>query len=134
VYTFFWRTLYIHIYSKWLSGCHTQHTWDMSICFFFTKTTLQGFVTYLTGALYVYPLWSYKHQHDNRVRSKLFAACQRGWFQWRFWFVPSVPGYTRTLSLETVHTAFEWNCKMVVVSRIWCGIAAGHLYPDNHFE
>ena len=25
----------------------------------------------LTGALYVHPLWFYKHQHDNRVRSKL---------------------------------------------------------------
>ena len=23
---------------------------------------------------------------------------------------------------------------MVVVSRIWCGIAVGQLYPDNHFE
>ena len=27
---------------------------------------------------------------------KLFVARQRWWFQWRFWFVPSVPGYTRT--------------------------------------
>jgi len=44
----------------------------------------QVFVTYLTGALYVHPLWFYKHQHDNRVRSKLFVACQRWWFQWRF--------------------------------------------------
>ena len=41
----------------------------------------------------MHPLWFYKHQHDNRVRSKLFVACQRWWFQWRFWFVPSVPGY-----------------------------------------
>jgi len=47
------------------------------------------FVTYLTGALYVHHLWFYKHQHDNRVRSKLFVACQRWWFQWRFWFVES---------------------------------------------
>jgi len=30
-----------------------------------------SFVTYLIGALYVHPLWFYKHQHDNRVRSKL---------------------------------------------------------------
>jgi hypothetical protein len=37
-------------------------------------------------------------------------------------------GYTRTLSLETVHTNFEWNCPMVLVSRIWCGIAAGQLH------
>ena len=37
--------------------------------FLFNRTTLQVFVTYLTGALYVRPLWFYKHQHDNRVRS-----------------------------------------------------------------
>jgi hypothetical protein len=77
-----------------LTTCHTQYTWDRNICIFlFSRTTLQVFVTYLTGALYyVHPLWFYKHQHDNRVRSKLFVACQRWWFQWRFWFVPSVPG------------------------------------------
>jgi len=63
--------------------------------FLINRTTLQVFVTYLTGALYVHPLWFYKHQHDNRVRSKLFVACQRCWFQWWFWFVPSVPGYLR---------------------------------------
>ena len=118
-----------------LTTCHTQYTWDSSTCIFlFNRTPLQVFVTYLTGALYVHPLWFYKHQHDNRVRSKLSVACQRWRFQWQFWFVPSVPGYTRTLSLETVHTVFERNCQMVVVSRIWWGIAAGQLYPDNHFE
>ena len=54
-----------------LTTCHTQYTWDRSICIFFlfNRTTLQVFVTYLTGALYVHPLWFYKHQHDNRVRS-----------------------------------------------------------------
>ena len=118
-----------------LTTCNTQYTSDSSIrIFLFNRTTLQVFVTHLTGALYMHPLWFYKHQHDNRVRSKLFVACQRWWFQWRFWFVPSVAGYTRTLSLETVHTNCEWNCQMVVVSRIWCGIAAGQLYLDNRFE
>ena len=79
-----------------LTTCHTQYTWDRSICIFlFNRTTLQVFVTYLTGALYVHPLWFYKHQHDNQVRSKLFVACQRWWLQWRFWSVPSVPGYLR---------------------------------------
>ena len=43
-------------------------------------------------------------------------------------------GIHNTMYLETVHTTFEWNCQMVVVSQIWCGIAAGQLYPDNHFE
>jgi len=118
-----------------LTTCHTQYTWDNSICIFlFNRTTLPVFVTYLTGALYVHRLWFYKHQHDNPVRSKLSVACQWWWFEWRFCFIPSVPRYTRTLSLETVHIAFEWNCQVVVVSRIWCGIAAGQLYPDNHFE
>ena len=79
-----------------LTICHTQHTWDRSICIFlFNRTTLQVFVTYLTGALYVHPSWFYKHQHDNWVRSRLFVACQRWWFRWLFWFVHSVPGYLR---------------------------------------
>jgi len=53
-----------------LTTCHTQRTWDRSICIFlFNRTTLQVFVTYLTGALHAHHLWFYKHQHDNRVRS-----------------------------------------------------------------
>jgi len=70
------------------------------------RTKLQVFVTYLTGALYVHTLWFYKHQHDNRVRSKLFVACQRWWFQWRFWFVPLVPGYLRE---EEEHKPDPWR-------------------------
>jgi len=58
-----------------LTTCHTQYTRDRSICIFlFNGTTLQVFVTYLTGALYVHHLWFCKHQHDNQVRSKLFVA------------------------------------------------------------
>jgi len=58
-----------------LATCHAQYTWDRSKCIFLcNRTTLQVFVTYLTGALYVHPLWFYKHQHDNRVRSKLFCS------------------------------------------------------------
>ena len=61
-----------------LTTCHTQYTWDRSLCIFlFNRTTLQAFVTYLTGALYVHHLWFYNHQRENRVRSKLFVACQR---------------------------------------------------------
>jgi len=41
-----------------LTTCHTQYTWDSSICIFiFNRTTFQVFVTYLTGALYVHLLW-----------------------------------------------------------------------------
>jgi len=43
----------------------------------FNRTTLQGFVTYLAGALYMHPLRFYKNQQENRVRSKLFVASQR---------------------------------------------------------
>ena len=83
------------------------NTWDNSICIFlFNRTTLQVFVTYLTDALYVHPLWFYKNQHDNRIRSKLSVACQRWWFQWLFWFVPSVPGY---LPEEEEHKPDPWR-------------------------
>ena len=40
-----------------LTTCHTQYTLDRSTCvFLFNRTTLQVYVTYLTGALYVHPL------------------------------------------------------------------------------
>ena len=40
-----------------LTTCHTQYTSVNSICIFvFNIITLQVFVTYLTGALYVHPL------------------------------------------------------------------------------
>ena len=40
-----------------LTTFHTQYTSDISTCIFlFNITTLQVFVTYLTGALYVHPL------------------------------------------------------------------------------
>ena len=40
-----------------LTTCHTQFTSDRSICvYLFNRTTLQVFVTHLTGALYVHTL------------------------------------------------------------------------------
>ena len=36
-----------------------------SICIFLFNRTLQVFVTYLIGALYVHALWFCKHQQDN---------------------------------------------------------------------
>ena len=126
--------LVIQGYSKWLLGlatCHIQRTWDRSICIFlFNRTTLQVFVTYLTGALYVHPSWFYKHQHDNRVRSKLFVACQRWWFQWRFWFVPSVPGYLRE---EEEHKSLDPSVQLhTAISSVLCMTSCYN--PDNHFE
>jgi len=41
----------------YFTTCHTQYTSDSSICIIlFNRTTLQVFVTYRTGALYVHPL------------------------------------------------------------------------------
>jgi len=86
-----------------ITTCHTQYTWDSSICvFLFNRTTLQFFVTYLTGALYVHPLWFYKHQHDNGVRSKLFVAMSA--------VMVSVAVVIRTFS-SSIHThPVSWNC------------------------
>jgi hypothetical protein len=58
-----------------LTTCYTQYTWDKSIFIFHLIEQHSEFL---------HPLWFYKHQHDNRVRSKLSAACQRWWIQWRF--------------------------------------------------
>ena len=93
--------------------------------FLFNRTTLPVFVTYLTGALYVHPLWFYKHQHDNRDRSKLFVACQWWWFQWRFWFVQeericwAAEWIYRVIQmivgvLTTCHTQHTWNSSICI--------------------
>jgi len=119
-----------------LTTCHTQYIWDRSIyIFLLNRTTLQVLVTYLTGALYVHPLWFYKHQHDNRVRSKLFVACQRWWFHWRFWFVPSVPGYLRE---EEEHKLDPWrnptkrnHMGLHLENEVARRVASYH--PDNNF-
>jgi len=40
-----------------LTTCHTQYNCDKSVgIFLFNRTTLQVFVKYLTGALYMNPL------------------------------------------------------------------------------
>jgi len=66
----YWDTGLLKMIVGVLTTCHKQYTWDRSICIFlFNRTTLQVFVTCLTGALYVHPLWFYKHQHVNRFRS-----------------------------------------------------------------
>ena len=102
-----WNTGFFQNDCQGFNNLSYTNTWDNSICIFlFNRTTLQVFVTYLTDALYVHPLWFYKNQHDNRIRSKLSVACQRWWFQWLFWFVPSVPGY---LPEEEEHKPDPWR-------------------------
>ena len=62
-----------------LTTFHTQYTLDRSIfIFYLIEQHSQVFVTYIIGALYVHPLWFYKHQHDNRVRSKLYHVSGDG--------------------------------------------------------
>ena len=66
IYTYICIYIYIYTYiglfemtDGVLTTCHTQYTWDRSICvfFLFNRTTLQVFVTYHIDALYVHPLW-----------------------------------------------------------------------------
>jgi hypothetical protein len=109
-----------------LTTCHTQYTWDRS--FLFNRTTLWVFVTYLTGALYVHPSWFYKRQHDNRVRSKLFVACQRWWFKWRFTtiLVNCAPGgeLHNCFTPHTIKENFEnfliHRCNYILLSEVYC--------------
>ena len=55
-----------------LTTCHTKYTGDSSICIFlFNRTTLQDFVTYLTGALYVPPLPSNIPELKVRIRTAI---------------------------------------------------------------
>jgi len=66
------------------------------MCFFYLIEQHSKFLLHSLQVLYMCTLCdSTNIQHDNRVRSKLFVACQRWWFQWRFWFVLSGPGYMR---------------------------------------
>ena len=90
--------------------------------FLFNRTKLQVFVAYLIGALYVHRLWFYKHIIINikiiEFLSKLFVACQRWWFQWRFWFVPSLPRY---LLEEEEYKPGPWSNPIhIILSQVYC--------------
>jgi len=112
-----------------LTTCHTQYTWNRSICIcLFNRTTLQVSVTYLTGALYVHSLWFYKNQHDNRLRSKLSVACQRWWFQWRFAAIlvncaPSGEMHNYCIP-RIIEENFEnfliHRCNYILLSQVYC--------------
>jgi len=125
-----------------LTTCHKQYTWDRSISIFlFNRTTLQVFVTYLIGALYIHPLWFYKHQHDNRVRSKLFVECNN--LQLR-----DTCGKRRNINLILDVTPYKEIKKKYIpwrnpidrnkkntctpISSVLCMTNCNN--PDNHFE
>ena len=112
-----------------LTTCHTQYTWDSSICIFlFNRTTLQVFVTYLTGALYVHLLWFCKHQHENRVRCKLFVACQHVAFSLPFAAIlvscaPSgeMHNYcTPHIIKENFENFLIHRCNYILLSQVYC--------------
>ena len=112
-----------------LTPCHTQYTRDSSICIFlFNRTTLQVFVTYLTGALHVHRLWFYKHQHENRVRSKLFVACQHVAFSLPFAAIlvtcaPSGEMHNYCIPhiiKENFQNFLIHRCNYIILSQVYC--------------
>ena len=114
-------------YQKWFVGvlttCHTQYTWDRSIyIFLFNKKTLQVFVTYLTGALYVHTLWFYKHQHDNRVRSTQNAVS----LPFAAILVNCAPSgemhnyCTPHIIKENCENFLIHQCKYILLSQVYC--------------
>ena len=76
----------------------------------------------------MHPLWFYKHQHDNRVRSKLYVACQRWWFQWRFSAIlvncaPSgeMHNYcTPHIIKENFENFLIHLCNYILLSQVYC--------------
>ena len=89
-----------------LKNCHTQYTCDRSICIFYLIEQHSKFLLHTLQVLYICIICDSTHQHHNRVRSKLYVAGQRWWFQWRFWFVTPVPGFLRE---EEEHKPDPWR-------------------------
>jgi len=91
-------------------------------------TTLQVFVTYLTGALYAHPLWFYKHRLENRVRSKQFVACQHVTFTLPFTaiLVNCVPSgemhnyWTPLIIKENFENFLIHRCNYTLLSQLYC--------------
>jgi len=85
-------------------------------------------VTYLTGSLYVHPLWFYKHQHENRVLSKLFVACQHVAFSQPFAAIlvnctPSgeMHNYcTPHIIKENYENFLIHLCNYILLSQVYC--------------
>jgi len=85
-------------------------------------------VTYLTGALYVNPLRFYKHQHENRVRSKLFVARQHVAFSLPFAAIlinraPSREMHnccTPHIIKENFENFLIHRCNYILLSQVYC--------------
>ena len=133
-----WSRTYrvIQNYCRVLTTCRTKYTRDRSICIFlFNRTTLQVFVTYLKGALYVHNLWFYKHQHDNRVRSTqnafslpfatILVNCAPSG-EMRNYCTPLIIG-------ENFENFLIHRCSCILLSQVYC-VWQVVKTPDNHFE
>ena len=58
-----------------LTTCHTYYTWDRSICVcLFNWTTLQVFVTHLTGALYVHPFRNWRYESELPLKPSMLRT------------------------------------------------------------
>jgi hypothetical protein len=76
----------------------------------------------------VHSLWFYKHQHDNRVRSKLFVTCQRWWFQWQFAAIlvnctssGEMHNYcTPHIITENYENFLIHRCNYILLSQVYC--------------
>jgi len=111
-----------------LTTCHTQYTWDRSVCIFLIEQHSK-FLLHTLQVLYImHPLWFYKHQHDNRVRSKLFVAFQRSWFQWRFAAIlvncassGEMYNYcTPHIIQENFESFLIHRCNYILLSQVYC--------------
>jgi hypothetical protein len=81
----------------------------------------------------VHPLCFYKHKHDIPVHFKLFVACQRWWFQWRFCFVPKVPGNLRAEE-EHKKMRISWSIVATTYSYLMCTFYDKLLKPRQSFR
>ena len=76
----------------------------------------------------MHSLWFYKHQHDNRVRSKLFVARQLWWFQWRFAAIlvncarsGEMHNYcTPHIMKENFENFLIHRCNYILLSQVYC--------------
>jgi len=69
---------YVHTYRVIRNDCpgfNNLPKWDSSICIFsFNRTTLQVFVTYLTGALYVHPSQNWRYESEPPLKPSMLQT------------------------------------------------------------
>ena len=89
-----------------LTTCHTQYTWYSSICIFYLIEQHSKFLLHTLHVLYMCTLCDSTNINTIIEFVPNSVACQRWWFQWRLWFVPSIPGYLRE---EEEHKPDPWR-------------------------